>query len=86
MGLDLRIPIGLMFLVYGMLLSGFGLFSNRGIYRLSLGINVNLIWGLIMLGVGLIMLILILGRSAGKPAAKAVAGAPKPQEGGNDHA
>ena len=79
MGLDLRIPIGLMFLVYGMLLSGFGLFSNRGIYRLSLGINVNLIWGLIML-------ILILGRSAGKPAAKAVAGAPKPQEGGNDHA
>jgi hypothetical protein len=57
MGLDLRIPIGLMFTVFGVLLSGFGLFSDKSIYRASLGININLQWGLVMLGFGVIMLL-----------------------------
>ena len=58
MGLDLRIPIGLMFSLFGLLLSGFGLFSNKAIYTVSLGVNINLGWGLVMLGFGIIMLLL----------------------------
>ena len=57
MGLDLRIPIGLMFLVLGLLITGFGLFGDRAIYQRSLGVNVNLWWGLVMLLFGLAMLL-----------------------------
>jgi len=56
MNLDLRLPIGLMFSLFGVLLTLFGLFSDRGIYDRSLGINVNLWWGLVLLGFGLVML------------------------------
>ena len=56
MGLDLRIPIGLMFLVLGLLVSGFGLIGDRAIYQRSLGVNINLWWGLVMLAFGLAML------------------------------
>jgi hypothetical protein len=56
MNLDLRLPIGLMFSLFGVLLTLFGLFSDRSIYDRSLGINVNLWWGLVLLGFGLVML------------------------------
>ena len=56
MGLDLRIPIGLMFLVLGLLVTGFGLIGDRAIYQRSLGVNINLWWGLVMLVFGLVML------------------------------
>jgi len=56
MNLDLRLPIGLMFSLFGVLLTLFGLFSDRGIYDRSLGINVNLWWGLVLVGFGLVML------------------------------
>lgn len=56
MRLDLRLPIGLMFSVFGVLLTGFGLVSDRAIYARSLGINVNLWWGLVLLAFGLGML------------------------------
>ena len=56
MGLDLRIPIGLMFLVLGLLVTGFGLIGDRAIYQRSLGVNINLWWGLVMLVFGLAML------------------------------
>ncbi len=58
MKLDLRIPIGLMFTILGVALAGFGLTSDREIYRRSLGINVNLWWGLVLLAFGLSMLAL----------------------------
>jgi hypothetical protein len=58
MGLDLRIPIGLMFTVFGVLLTGYGLFSSKAIYAASLGININLGWGLVLIGFGAIMLVL----------------------------
>jgi hypothetical protein len=58
MGLDIRFPIGLMFLVLGMLLAGFGLVSPAGLYRRSLGINVNLWWGLVLALFGAVMLFL----------------------------
>ncbi len=61
MHLDIRTPIGLLFGVLGAILSVFGLLSNFGIlassdiYNRSLGINVNLWWGLAMLAFGIIM-------------------------------
>jgi hypothetical protein len=55
---DIRIPIGLMFSIIGILISVFGFFtmSNTGMYQKSLGINVNIIMGLLMLVFGLVML------------------------------
>jgi hypothetical protein len=56
MNLDLRLPIGLMFSAFGVLLTGYGLVADRTIYARSLGINVNLWWGLVLLAFGLVML------------------------------
>ncbi len=56
MNLDLRLPIGLMFTIIGALLTLFGLMSDAAIYSRSLGINVNLWWGLVLLAFGLVML------------------------------
>ncbi|MCX6320292.1 MAG: hypothetical protein NTX93_00580 [Bacteroidia bacterium] len=55
---DIRIPIGLMFTIIGILISVFGFVtkSNAEMYQKSLGINVNLIMGVLMLVFGLIML------------------------------
>jgi uncharacterized membrane protein len=55
---DIRIPIGLMFTVVGIIISVFGFFtiSNTEMYHKSLGINVNIIMGLFMLIFGLVML------------------------------
>jgi uncharacterized membrane protein len=55
---DIRIPIGLMFTIVGIIISVFGFFtmSNAEMYHKSLGINVNLVMGLLMLIFGLIML------------------------------
>jgi len=56
MKLDLRLPIGLMFTTFGVMLVVFGLVSNRAIYQRSLGVNVNLWWGLVLLAFGVVML------------------------------
>ena len=56
MQLDIRLPIGLMFGVLGALLSVFGLIGDNG--QRSLGINVNLWWGLVMLIFGIVMFLL----------------------------
>ena len=58
MGLDIRLPIGGMFLIFGVLLSVFGAFSDSSIYYRSLGLNINLRWGLVMIAFGLCMLVL----------------------------
>lgn len=60
MGMDLRWPIGLMFSLIGLLLVGYGLISNSNTetYSRSLGINVNLYWGLLLLVFGGTMLML----------------------------
>lgn len=58
MGLDIRVPIGLMFSIMGAILVVFGLVSNPEIYKAhSLGININLIWGSFILMFGLAMLL-----------------------------
>ena len=58
MGLDIRVPIGLMFSVFGVILTVYGFLSDRAIYGRSLGININLVWGLALLAFGAIMLLL----------------------------
>jgi hypothetical protein len=56
MSLDLRIPMGLMFSLLGIILTGFGLATQGSpIYAASLGINVNQWWGLVLLAFGLTM-------------------------------
>ncbi len=60
MNLDLRLPIGLMFTIFGVVLVVFGFVSNPAIYGRSLGINVNLWWGVLLLVFGLVMLTLAL--------------------------
>lgn len=58
MGLDIRLPIGLMFTIFGLIISIYGLFTNSdsAMYAKSLSINVNLWMGLFMLVFGSIML------------------------------
>ena len=59
MSFDIRLPIGLLFLVFGALLAGFGLLSGSKIYaQHSLGVNVNLVWGLCLLAFGALMTVL----------------------------
>ncbi len=63
MGLDIRTPIGAMFSILGAILVvyGFATAGDADFYRHSLGLNVNLWWGLVLLAFGLVML--WLGRS-----------------------
>jgi hypothetical protein len=60
MGFDIRMPIGALFSVLGLLLSIYGAITRGSeIYALhSLGLNVNFWWGLVMLffGVGMLSL------------------------------
>jgi hypothetical protein len=68
MDLDLRWPLGLIFTLFGAILTGFGLLSDPGLYRRSLDINVNAIWGAVVLVFGLAMLGLAFrARKRGKP-------------------
>jgi len=58
MGLDIRVPLGLIFLIIGGIMAGYGVFTRgSAMYASSQGINLNLVWGLVMLAFGLIMFI-----------------------------
>ena len=71
MGLDIRWPIGLMFSLIGVLLVITGLMnaSDAEAYKRSLGININLYWGLVLLVFGGAMLTLAWrgSKSPGQP-------------------
>jgi hypothetical protein len=58
MSLDIRIPIGSMFVIVGAILLVFGLvtFNSESLYKASLGININLWSGVASLIFGLAML------------------------------
>lgn len=57
--LDLRYPMGMMFALVGAVLAIYGYFTrDSNIYNHSLGLNVNLYWGLVLVGFGLIVLVL----------------------------
>ena len=69
MQLDIRLPIGLMFAVIGVMLAIFGVISDRAIYQRSLGTNINIWWGIILLAFGIAMFMLgRRGTSAARPA------------------
>ena len=70
MQLDLRLPIGFMFTIFGIVLVGYGLTSDPAIYQRSLGININLWWGLVSLAFGGAMLGLAAWSQRKKHAAK----------------
>jgi hypothetical protein len=81
MGLDIRWPIGLMFTLIGAMLVVFGLAtgSNTEMYKHSLGINVNVCWGSLLLVFGLAMLTMA-WRGSRKPSPPAVDSSSKPNE------
>ena len=78
MNLDLRIPMGMLFTIVGAIMSVFGLFTRgSAIYDRSAGMNINLIWGVVMLVFGVTMF--LLGRRADKrPKASPVEGTTRP--------
>lgn len=69
-GLDLRVPIGGLFVTIGLLLAAFGLFtaSDAEMYAKSGGLNINLWWGIAMFVTGALFL-LFARRSAVRPSA-----------------
>jgi SSS family solute:Na+ symporter len=60
MKMDMRIPLGMMFTLFGTMLAAFGLSTrdNIGLYLKSLGIEVNVWWGFVLLVFGILMLAL----------------------------
>jgi len=73
MGLDIRLPIGLMFSLIGIILVVYGFMtgSDTKMYDKSLGMNINLIWGCLLLVFGLFMLISAkMAAKGNKPGAK----------------
>jgi hypothetical protein len=61
MGIDVKLPIGLMFSILGILLTIYGVAtgSNSEMYQRSFGVNINLWSGIAMMVFGLIMLVLV---------------------------
>ena len=66
MGLDVRVPVGLMLGVMGALLVGYGALGDQSIYARSLGLNINVIWGAVLVGTAAVLLALS-RRAARKP-------------------
>jgi hypothetical protein len=80
-GLDIRLPIGGLFTVLGLLLAGYGVATNGDAarYERSLSVNVNLWWGLVMLVFGALLLLLA-RRSSRDASAHPAAGTPGGRE------
>lgn len=58
MGIDIRLPLGILFLLLGATLVVYGAASNPSLYGQSLGINVNFYWGVVLFAFGALMFIL----------------------------
>jgi uncharacterized membrane protein YidH (DUF202 family) len=71
MGLDIRWPIGFMFSLIGVLLTGYGAVNRAASITKIDGqeININLIWGVVLLVFGALMLLgAVRGRKTPPPA------------------
>jgi hypothetical protein len=55
--LDLKLPLGVLLAFYGVVLTLYGLFTNAEFYKKSLGIDANLVWGLVLLVIGVVILV-----------------------------
>jgi hypothetical protein len=82
MGFDIRLPIGMMLSVLGALIGIYGFMTkgNDMYVRHSLGININLWWGIamLMLGVGMLLLARRGSSFAGSPGRKSDSSTTKP--------
>jgi hypothetical protein len=58
MGFDIRMPIGMLFTLFGILLIGYGAFTRGSAMYAehSLGVNMNVWWGGVLLAFGLAMI------------------------------
>jgi ABC-type Fe3+-siderophore transport system permease subunit len=61
MGMDIRLPIGLMFCIIGAMIAGYGVMTQGDPMYAdhSLGINVNICWGSALVLFGLVMFALV---------------------------
>ena len=57
MHLDVRVPAGSMFVLVGGLLAMYGAVSDPAVYQRSLGVNINLSWGVVMIVFGMALLV-----------------------------
>ncbi len=53
--MDLRLPIGIFFLLVGIILAGYGVVSTHDIPNITEKININLDWGAVLLVFGAAM-------------------------------
>jgi hypothetical protein len=81
MGLDIRLPLGLLFLVTGGMMAVYGLFTRgSAIYEKSMAVDINLIWGLVLSLFGVAMLLLaVTARRRASDAPPAVPSGEEPQ-------
>jgi hypothetical protein len=77
MGIDIRLPLGLLFLLLGAILLVYGAVSDPSLYQQSLGINVNLYWGVVLLAFGALMF--TLSRRGARAAVRAESTPPSPR-------
>ena len=56
MAMDIRLPIGILFSLLGLILAAYGFFGDSS--RQFLDVNINLTWGIVLLAFGLVMLLL----------------------------
>lgn len=60
MTFDVRLPIGLLFLTMGALVAAYGLTADQAAMTAhSAGLNIDLVWGLVMAAFGALMLLLV---------------------------
>jgi hypothetical protein len=78
MALDLRFPLGLMFGILGVILTALGIVRPMD----TLGVNINLWWGLVLLAFGVVMLLLAM-RGRGKVQIKSGVVLENPEHSGN---
>lgn len=69
MGLDIRLPIGLMFTLIGALLTGYGVINRAAAVTKIDGqeIPIDLIWGIVLLIFGVLMLFGAIGGKKNNP-------------------
>jgi hypothetical protein len=58
MGIDIRLPIGILFTLLGLILTAYGAFGDTSRYKQSVGVNINLDWGIVLLLFGVLMFLL----------------------------
>ena len=77
MGIDIRLPLGILFLLLGLILVIYGAASDASLYRQSLGLNVNLYWGVVLLAFGALMFALSWRGVRAKAQAKSISQSPR---------